>query len=102
MSGGHFDYSHMGMEEMAHRLRIEIEHNTEPNGHGYCPNYPADTLEQLRTIQFLLAKVAVLAKDTDYLYSGDIGDHTFGDRVRPQLGEIRGYLCCTRQGCGTK
>lgn len=90
MSGGHFDKrAYRLMEEMAVQLEICIDNNETPNAYGYFPGFTKETLSTLHYIQHVMLVAAELAKEADLLYSGDIGELTFKDQVRPALKEMK-------------
>lgn len=84
MSGGHFDYLFYRVDEFADRLEIDIENNQKKNEWGYCRDYSHDTIARLREVLRLCRHTARLMKEVEWLFSGDIDEKEFWER----MGEI--------------
>jgi hypothetical protein len=91
MSGGHFGdcgYDYYKVAQFADELEIEIQNNgkerTEDRTYGYewYPNHDPDVIDVLQEQIPKLRKMAEIMKHIDYLYSGDIGDDSFMDRIK--------------------
>ena len=74
MSGGHFNYAYFHIGELAHDLQVEIDNNYDVD-EGY--EYSQSTIYRLQTIQSKLQALSKLAREVEWLYSGDHGEDTF-------------------------
>lgn len=83
MSGGSFNYAYSRMEQFADELRNKLqEQGKDPQGYGYPnPRWTTDVACKLATVAALADYVALLAKEAEWLYSGDTGEDTFMQRV---------------------
>lgn len=77
MSGGHFDYNCFRISQFADDLEHEIENNDVKNDYGYEEGLHDATLEVLTKIQRVIELSGKLAKEAEWLYSGDIGENGF-------------------------
>jgi hypothetical protein len=81
MSGGHFDYGCFRISQFAEELKHEIDINDdtsenqygEQRGHGFSE----ETMEHLRKAQKLIELSGSLAREIEWLYSGDHGEESF-------------------------
>jgi hypothetical protein len=91
MSGGHFGdcgYDYYKVAQFADELEVEIENNgkekNEDRTYGYewYPNHEPEVIEYLKKQIPILNKMSEIMRHIDYLYSGDLGDDTFMERVK--------------------
>ena len=68
MSGGHYDYKYAFILDFAHDLRDDIEKNDE---------FSEETIASLHLCQANIEKSGLIAREVDYLFSGDSGEETF-------------------------
>lgn len=87
MSGGSFDYNCFRIADFAEQLANKISQNTGNEEDEWCPNYKPETLNKLKDAQKIIELAAKLAKEVEWLYSGDIGEETFRNRFE-KLKEI--------------
>lgn len=81
MSGGHFDYGCFRISQFADELQHEIDINSDETtddfgdrrGYGFSD----DTLLRLRTSQRVIETAGKLAREIEWLYSGDHGEDSF-------------------------
>lgn len=80
MSGGHFDYAYGHVSRFADELEsilLDDAPNNDP--------LPLEIESNLNKILGICQKTAVLMKDTEWLFSGDIGEDIFLQRVNVTL-----------------
>jgi len=77
MSGGYFDYDCFRISQFAEDLHREIRDNSVENDFGYAPNYNKKTIDYLKKSQKIIELAGKLAKEVEWLYSGDTGEETF-------------------------
>ena len=82
MSGGHFDYKCYSIAQFADELQHEIDTNkyqskkdSDFNGN----NFSDETIEKLSFPQKLVKLSGELAREIEWLYSGDHGEESFAD-----------------------
>ncbi len=81
MSGGSFDYAYARMHEFAEELRDKLaEQGQVVDGWKVFTWEPA-VAAKLAEIAALVDHVAKLAREAEWLYSGDTGEETFMQRV---------------------
>lgn len=81
MSGGSFDYAYARMHEFADDLRNMLSQQgmiVEDWAYGTWEPQVAVKLEEIAA---LVDHAAKLAKEVEWLYSGDTGEDTFMERV---------------------
>ena len=84
MSGGHFNdcgYDYYKVAQFADELEQEIAANNTVNEYGDKYNFDPDVIDYLEAQLPKLRKMAEIMRHIDYLYSGDIGDDGFMERV---------------------
>jgi hypothetical protein len=82
MSGGHFDYKCFQISQFAEELQHEIDTNSEEEiGHQYTE----ETLVVLRQCKALIEKAGKVAREIEWLYSGDHSEESFLRIVSPKL-----------------
>jgi hypothetical protein len=81
MSGGHFDYNCFKISQFADELGHEIEINEDKGfdryGDKVGANYPEEVINRLKSIHSLILLSGELAKEVEWLYSGDSSDDSF-------------------------
>ena len=90
MSGGHFDYGCFRISQFADELQHEIEINNDETVDGYGDRrgygFSEETLLRLRESQRIIATAGKLAREIEWLYSGDHGEESFCRLVDDILG----------------
>ena len=91
MSGGHFDYNCFRISQFAEDLQHEIDINDckEEDNYGMRVGYlfEPETMEMVQRVREVIKLAGDLAKETEWLYSGDHGEHTYCDLVQKLLKE---------------
>lgn len=85
MSGGHFNdngYIYYRVDQFVDELSNEIENNYIANEHGYYHGYSKTVTDLLEEQIPMLLKAAEIMRHIDYLYSGDIGESLFIERLK--------------------
>lgn len=81
MSGGHFNYACHQISNFADDLEHEIEKNDDKTvdswGDTVGYGYSEDTMTRIRVIHKLLIAAGKLAREVEWLYSGDHGEESF-------------------------
>ena len=81
MSGGHFDYGCFRISQFADELRHEIDTNDDKSDDGYGGfvgrGMSPETIWRLKVAQALIAKAGKLAREIEWLYSGDHSEESF-------------------------
>lgn len=84
MSGGSFDYACYRATQFADELRNKLTEQGKPRAGGWgdnWPEWPADVAATLAQIADTAEHAGRLMKEAEWLYSGDIGEDTFRERV---------------------
>ena len=87
MSGGHFNdngYEYYKVYQFADELQEEILVNGKPQGRydeSWFPNHSEEVIEYLKTQVPQIRKISEIMRAIDYLYSGDLGDDSFMERI---------------------
>jgi hypothetical protein len=84
MSGGHFDYIEVCIEDVAEQICHLIANNKTKNSWGESYDFPDDVLERFKRTADSLKKVAQMARRVDYLVSGDDGIESFRERWKQE------------------
>ncbi len=92
MSGGHFDYVCFRISQFAGELKHEIDinndvtqdHYGDPIGAGLGP----ETITRLVVAQQIIETAGKLAREVEWLYSGDHGDESFCKLVDKIFGDV--------------
>jgi len=83
MSGGHFDYKCFNISQFADDLGDEIDKNDDKSvdKYGDTRGYGFDkkTMENLIIAQQVIAVAGKLAREVEWLYSGDHGEDSFNE-----------------------
>ena len=77
MSGGEFDYNCFKISQFAEELQHKIETNLNKDDYGYSYNMSDEVLEKLKAAQKLIELAGKLAREIEWLYSGDHGEESF-------------------------
>ena len=81
MSGGSFDYAYRRMMDFADDLRDKLSQQGQVVDGWKVGIWPAEVAVKLAEIAVLVEHAAKLAKEAEWLYSGDTGEETFMARV---------------------
>lgn len=83
MSGGHYDYAHSIIRQLADDVWHDIDTNDKEDEFGYSHHVPLDLLTKIQYAQRFLAVAAEIAHDLEWFYSGDTGaDDLDGDLAK--------------------
>lgn len=86
MSGGHFDYNCFAISRFAEDLEHEINVNDSEEKNEYGDNigfkFDKKTIVVLQKCQNKIRMVGLLAKEIEWLYSGDHSEETFLEIVK--------------------
>jgi len=92
MSGGHFGYGCNRISQFADELQHEIDTNNDKSmckyGEDTCCNFRDETMFRLRTCQRIIRTAGKLARECEWLYSGDHGEDSFNDLVDRIMGGV--------------
>jgi hypothetical protein len=81
MSGGHFDYGCFRISQFADELQHEIETNDDQTptdwGGMVGENLAPETVSRLKVAQAIIAKAGRLAREIEWLYSGDHSEESY-------------------------
>ena len=77
MSGGHFDYKDMYLNEIAESLDELVKNNNIPDDYNYCNNFSKETLKEFQDVSKLLKELRKRISNIDLLVEGDNGEETF-------------------------
>lgn len=93
MSGGHFNYACHKISHFAEALQHEIDVNDDKTLDDYnCPrgyNYKPETITRLNVILQIIESAGKLAREVEWLYSGDHGEDTFNSLCDKILGGVK-------------
>ena len=96
MSGGHFDNTYLGIAQMVGDLGEEIDRNgdglEDEYGDLVSTNFDPATIALLIRAHSVLYRAAQIAKDVEYLYSGDHGEEVFRGLVKEELAQLERQL----------
>ena len=81
MSGGSFDYAYARMHEFADDLRDMLSQQGQKKDGWEVGTWEPAVAAKLAEIAALVDYAAKLAKEAEWLYSGDTGEDTFMERV---------------------
>lgn len=106
MSGGHFDYTHYHIDNIAEEIDKVIQKNKvnkckddlcswdyDENGNvledcKYYYNYNDKTIEKFKEAVKILKTAAIYAQRIDWLLSGDDGEEEFNNRTEEELNKL--------------
>lgn len=77
MSGGHFDYKQMYLDEISESLDELVKNNNIPDDYNYCNNFSKETLKEFQEVSKLLKVLRKRISNIDLLVEGDNGEETF-------------------------
>lgn len=83
MSGGHFDYNCFRISQFADELKRDMLKNKSENGLEFAYNFSDETILNLKKCHEIIETAGKLAKEIEWLYSGDIGEKLFNETVDP-------------------
>ena len=81
MSGGSFDYAYARMHEFADDLRDMLSQQGQKKDGWEVGTWEPAVAAKLAEIAAIVDHAAKLAKEAEWLYSGDTGEDTFMARV---------------------
>jgi hypothetical protein len=81
MSGGSFDYAYRHMVEFAEELRDMLSQQGQRKDGWEVGTWEPQVAAKLAEIAAIVDHAAKLAKEVEWLYSGDTGEETFMWRV---------------------
>ena len=82
MSGGSFDYAYARMQDFADDLRERLTQQGQVVDGWKVGIWEPEVAAKLAEIAALVDHVAKLAREAEWLYSGDTGEETFMRRVQ--------------------
>ena len=82
MSGGHFDYAYVNVNQFCDILKRNIRDNKKKDDFGYAANYSKDTIKELKKILKEAEKLSKLMYHTEWLMSGDDSEETFLKQIK--------------------
>ena len=81
MSGGSFDYAYARMHDFADNLRERLTQQGQVVDGWKMGTWKPEVAAKLAEIAALVDHAAKLAREAEWLYSGDTGEDTFTERV---------------------
>lgn len=81
MSGGSFDYAYMRMQDFADNLRNKLAEQGQVVDGWKVDTWEPQVTVKMEEISHIVDYAAKLAKEVEWLYSGDTGEETFMWRV---------------------
>ena len=81
MSGGSFDYAYSRMAQFADELTNKLDEQGSDHRGWPLPTWPPEVAAKLREIAGVALLCSKLAKEAEWLYSGDTSEETFMARV---------------------
>lgn len=82
MSGGHFDYKQMYLDEISESLDELVKNNNIPDDYNYCNNFSKETLKEFQEVSKLLKVLRKRISNIDLLVEGDDGEETFLEHLK--------------------
>jgi len=80
MSGGAFDYNCFKIqsfaEELQHKIDINNDYTIDQFGDRLGEGYGLKTIHKLEKAQYIIKIAGKLAREIEWLYSGDHGEHS--------------------------
>ena len=77
MSGGHFDYKQMYLDEISESLDELVKNNNKPDDYNFCNNFSKETLKEFQDVSKMLKELRKRISNIDLLVEGDNGEETF-------------------------
>jgi len=85
MSGGHFDYGCFRISQFADELQHEIDINDVEDldewGDKVGNGFKKETMDRIIAAHAIIKKAGKLAREIEWLYSGDYGEKTFNNFI---------------------
>jgi hypothetical protein len=95
MSGGYFNYDQYRIQYIADMIEQFILNNDseelDPYKYPIGRHYSKETITEFEVGLKHLRKAIIYAQRIDWLVSGDDGEETFHERLKNDLGELRGW-----------
>jgi hypothetical protein len=89
MSGGHFNYNCFRISDFADELQHEIATNDDETEDDFgCTRgnqYDEKTIANLKAAHAIIKKAGELAREVEWLYSGDHGEDSFNKLMDEML-----------------
>lgn len=82
MSGGHFDYKQMYLDEISESLDELVKNNNIPDDYNYCNNFSKETLKEFQEVSKLLKDLRKRISNIDLLVECDDGEETFLEHLK--------------------
>ena len=82
MSGGSFNYAYARMQDFADDLRCKLAEQGQVVDGWEVGTWNPEVAVKLEEISHIVDHAAKLAKEVEWLYSGDTGEDTFMERVQ--------------------
>jgi len=93
MSGGFFDYNCFKISQFADELEHEIDTNDDTSldefGGTIGNGYSEVTLNQLKEAHEIIELAGKLAREVEWLYSGDHGEESFRRVAKTKMGNLK-------------
>ena len=95
MSGGHYDYKCFEVSQFAEMVDMTIKERSESRVEHYSPEYsetiealPKPLLDKMQVFVDVMRKCADMAKDIEWMMSGDTGEEGTDKRLHSALSEV--------------
>lgn len=95
MSGGHYDYKCFEVSQFAEMVDMTIISRSESRVEHYSPEYsetiealPKPLLDKMQVFVDVMRKCAEMAKDIEWMMSGDTGEEGTDKRLHNSLTEV--------------
>jgi len=95
MSGGHYDYKCFEVSQFAEMVAMDIHSFSEPREIRHSPEYverrealPKPLLDKMQVFVDVMRKCAEMAKDIEWMMSGDTGEEGTDKRLHSALSEV--------------
>lgn len=82
MSGGHFDYKQMYLDEISESLDELVKNNNIPDDYNYCNNFSKETLKEFQDVSKLLKVLRKRISNIDLLVEGDDCEEIFLEHLK--------------------
>lgn len=94
MSGGHYDYKCFEVSQFAEIVQMDIHAYSEPREVRHSPEYvekraalPKPLLDKMQVFVDVMRKCAEMAKDIEWMMSGDTGEESTDRSLHNKLTE---------------
>jgi len=91
MSGGSLDYSYVRVQTLAEDIQQQIDSNNVKNDLGFSNEFSEETLSKMQQTENMLITVSKLAKEVEWLLSGDTGEDTFKENFDKIMNETDNF-----------